>query len=190
MALRDDFRSNGFSLVRKAFVSRYGKLWWNNSAAMEDTLAAGSPSTQYDLPLNKLHGWYGLTGKEQLNPIIPMHLIVHLSGGAIKSKFADDMLRPQGLSAVLDNLFEPPEIMQKCALWQGVSSQECYESWNGGQGALVVIDEYNENIFTTAMKSHGIEVRRAGMITEQRDYAVALVPRFGHGSESGQKVYY
>jgi hypothetical protein len=28
------------------------------------------------------------------------------------------------------------------------------------------------------------------MITEQRDYTVALVSKFGHGSESGQEVYY
>ena len=70
-----------------------------------------------------------------------VHAIIHLSGGAIKEKFAKDILFPKGLSARLDNLWEPPKIMRQCALWRNLSDEEFYETWNGGQGMLIVVDE-------------------------------------------------
>ena len=135
IALRDDFRSNGISSVRKALKIRYGENWFNNPEALNDIIAASTPSAQYDRLLNYAHGWITDNGEVSIEPYIPMHLIVHLSGGAFESKLGNDMLRPQGLSAWLPGLFTPPGIMLKCAQWRELLDEECYSTFNGGQGA-------------------------------------------------------
>jgi phosphoribosylaminoimidazole (AIR) synthetase len=177
MALQDDFRSNGISTARKALAMEYGPEWWKNESAAEDILSAALPSLQYDRFLNTLHGWFN---QPTCRPLIKMHLIVHLSGGAFKSKLGEDMLKPLGLSADLNNLFEPPKIMKKCAQWRGMSEEECYTTWNGGQGAIVVIDEADEKAFIEGAKNYGIPAQKAGMITEQCDYTVAIKSKFGN----------
>ncbi|MFA6159844.1 MAG: AIR synthase related protein [Parcubacteria group bacterium] len=54
--LRDFFRSNGISSVRKALVMKYGPAWWNNPEALEDIIACATPSALYDRMLNTAHG--------------------------------------------------------------------------------------------------------------------------------------
>jgi phosphoribosylaminoimidazole (AIR) synthetase len=178
IVLRDDFRSNGISSVRKALAIKYGPEWWKNLSAMADILAAASRSALYDRLLNFLHGWYNRDN--DFKPIIPMHLIVHLSGGAFKSKLGSDMLKPLGLSADLPDLFEPPEIMKKCAQWRGMSPEACYSSWNGGQGALVVVDNRDVREFINIASERGIEAKVAGEITKKRKYTVAIRSQFGN----------
>ncbi len=182
IALRDDFRSNGISSVRKALKIHYGDNWFNNPEALSDIIAASTPSVQYDRLLNLAHGWFN----PEIDTLIPMHLIVHLSGGAFESKLGNDMLRPQGLSAELDNLFDPPEIMQKCAKWRGLSDTECYRAWNGGQGAIVVVEPDDASNFLDLALQFGIEAKVAGKITEKRDYTVAIQSKF----TPGQTIYY
>ena len=186
IALRDDFRSNGISSVRKAFKIRYGDDWFNNPDAMADIIAASTASAQYDRLLNYAHGWVTDKNEAMIDPLIPMHLIVHLSGGAFESKLGSDMLRPQGLSAELDDLFAPPEIMLRCAQWRGLSDEECYRTWNGGQGAIVVIDNHNVGNFLALADNFGLEAKVAGRITEKRDYTVAIKSKFA----SGKTIYY
>jgi len=181
IVLRDDFRSNGISSVRKALALKFGDNWWDNPEAHEDILAAASPSAQYDRFLNKVHGWFNSYNHpgEYWEPPIKMHLIVHLSGGAFKSKFGEDLLAPQGLSAYLGDLFNPPEIMKKCAEWRGMSDEECYKTWNGGQGALIVVDEEDAEGFVWAASLAGIEAKDAGVIVEkEKDFTVAIQSKF------------
>lgn len=186
IALRDDFRSNGISSVRKALTIKYGAEWWENPEATVDILAAASPSVVYDRFLNYLNGWYN-EKEDQLKPVIKMHLIVHLSGGAFESKLGNDVLKRLCLSAELFDLFEPPEIMQKCAEWRGMSPEECYRTWNGGQGALVVVDRENVNEFIhSAEKQLRIEAKVVGKITEQKAHTVAIRSQFG----DGEMIYY
>lgn len=185
VVLRDDFRSNGISSVRKALAIKYGPEWWKNPEAMTDVLAAASPSTQYDRFLNMLHGWDNWS--HDFEPSITMHLIVHLSGGAFKSKLGDDILKPLGLSADLTDLFEPPEIMKKCADWRGMPSEECYRTWNGGQGALVVVDRHQASHFVRRARKWGIQAKEAGVIRKkQKRYTVAIRDKFG----SGKRITY
>lgn len=178
IVLRDDFRSNGISSARKALAIKYGKEWWKNPDAMADILAAASPSAFYDRFLNDMHGWYNRD--HDFRPDIPMHLIVHLSGGAFKSKFGDDILSRLGLSADLTNLYEPPEIMKKCAVWRGMPPEECYRTWNGGQGALVVVDKQYERLFVRNARNFGIQAQVAGEIKrKQKAYTVRIGNKFG-----------
>ncbi|MDA8597208.1 AIR synthase related protein, partial [Candidatus Pacebacteria bacterium] len=123
IALKEDgFRCNGISSLRKALVMQYGKEWWNNPDATEDIKAAAAPSVLYDQFVNSLHGWYA----EDWQAEVTLHAIVHLSGGGIKEKFANDLVLQRGFSATLDDLFEPPEIMKKCADWRGIEDEEFY----------------------------------------------------------------
>jgi phosphoribosylaminoimidazole (AIR) synthetase len=186
IALRDDFRSNGISSVRKALKIHYGESWFDNPEAINDIIAASTPSTQYDRLLNYANGWITDNNEVSINPLIQMHLIVHLSGGAFESKLGSDMLRPQGLSAELFDLFTPPEIMLKCAEWRDFSDKECYSTWNGGQGAIVVVDAKDVQNFLQLAIKFGIEAKVSGRITERKDYDVAIQSQFS----SGRIIYY
>jgi len=178
IALKENgFRSNGFSSVRKAFRLKYGNNWFNNPKAKEDLLAATIPSVQYDRFLNYLNGWSSWTKK---NPVIvKCHLISHLTGGGFETKFGE-VVKTAGFSADLDNLFYPPKIMQKCALWREMSEKECYSTWNGGQGALVVINKKDVNVFLKHAKQFGISAKVAGKIIPQLHYSVKINSRFGN----------
>lgn len=183
IVLRDGFRSNGYSSVRKALAIKYGEKWWKNFEAYEDIHACASPSILYDRMLNTAHGWFAVN---PFRPLFDMHLIVHLSGGAFESKLGNDILKPLGLSADLTNLFDPPPIMKRCAEWRGMDAGECYRTWNGGQGALVVVDEESANGFIEFAGRFGVEAQKAGKITEKREYAVSIRSKFGNG----ETLYY
>jgi phosphoribosylformylglycinamidine cyclo-ligase len=178
IALRDDFRSNGISSVRKALAMKYGPDWWNNPDALQDIIACASPSELYDRMLNTAHGWFD---KDPMKSRFNIHLIVHLSGGAFESKLGSDLLKPLGLSAELTDLFDPPEIMVKCAEWRGMKPEDCYKTWNGGQGAIVVVDPNQADEFILFAGEFGIEAKKAGKITEKRDHTVSIASKFGQG---------
>jgi phosphoribosylaminoimidazole (AIR) synthetase len=177
IALRDDFRSNGISSVRKAFAIKYGVDWYRNPEAMPDIIAAASPSVQYDRLLNHLHGWTKTDGN-QLVPHINMHLIVHLSGGSFASKLGRDMLEPHNLSAELDNLYDPPKIMRDCAMWRWMPDEECYQAWNGGQGALVVVDLKDVDVFMSNAMAFDVAARVVGKIIPRQSYTVKIKSKF------------
>ena len=173
VALRENgFRSNGLSSVRKAFRLKYGDDWFNNPAAKEDLFLATVPSVQYDRFLNHLNGW-----NEKNKRLVKLHLIAHLTGGGFETKFGEVVSRA-GFSADLDNLFYPPEIMEKCANWRGLSEKEFYSTWNGGQGALVVLDKKDVDTFFHYSKKFNISARIAGRIIKKEGYSVRIKSRF------------
>ncbi|MFH1182835.1 MAG: AIR synthase-related protein [Candidatus Moraniibacteriota bacterium] len=173
IALREKgFRNNGISSVRKAIRLAFGSDCYSNPEAKETIRKAATPTVLYDLFLTTVNGWYA----EDFQPIVPVHLIVHVTGGAIKSKLAKDILFPRGLSAHLDNLWGPPDIMRQCAEWRGLNDQEFYEIWNGGQGVLVVVEDNDRHVadFFELAKTHGIEARVAGKITKEPSPVVII----------------
>ena len=161
IALKENgFRNNGISSVRKALEMKFGRNYLTSSKAASSVLQAATPAVLYDRFLARMNGWF----QPNFKPIIRAHLIAHLSGGAIRSKFADDILFRKGLSADLNDLWDPPKIMQYCADWRGISDEECYETWNGGQGALVVIEEQDVAHCIEMAATHGIQAKVAGRI--------------------------
>jgi phosphoribosylaminoimidazole (AIR) synthetase len=142
IVFREYFRDNGISSVRKALAMHYGSEWYKEKSAMDDIRACATPSVQYDRMFNYAHGWFnGLN----FMPLVPMHLIVHLSGGAFRSKLGEDMLAPQGLRAVLPDLFKPPEIMQKCKLTPlGMVDKERWQSLMSNM--LIICLQLQKNI--------------------------------------------
>ncbi|MBT4277733.1 hypothetical protein HOD96_03255 [Candidatus Falkowbacteria bacterium] len=179
----DYFRSNGISSVRRGLANHRGRMWWQNSQAKEDIIACATPSKQYDRMFNEAHGWLN---EPEFDSLVKMHLIVHLSGGAFESKLGEDILKPLCLSAELSDLFDPPDIMKKCANWREMEPQECYKTWNGGQGALAVVDKKDEGIMLALAEKYGIRARVAGQITERKEHTVTIKSKFGNG----EMIYY
>jgi phosphoribosylformylglycinamidine cyclo-ligase len=176
MALRElGFRNNGISSVRTAITMKFGSL--SCPEAQEAVKRAATHAVIYDKFLATANGWFA----KDFKPVIPMYLVAHLTGGAIRSKFAEDILFPQELSAHLFDLWEPPDIMRRCAEWRGMTDEECYETWHGGQGALVVIDAVDEQRFTDLAVRFGIKARRAGPILKKERPTVIIKSKFKGG---------
>lgn len=157
------FRSNGISSVRKAFATRFGEKWWSNPDARAAIRAAARQSVLYDRFLAWANGW---DDAPNFNPRFTLKCIAHISGGGIPSKFGEDILYRQGLSATLDRLCDPPKIMTDAAAWRGMSPRECYGTWNGGQGILVVVPEEEVNRFLEAAHRFNLKAQPAGTIEE------------------------
>lgn len=166
IALREfGFRSNGISMVRKAFRLKYGPEWWNHLAAANDIRAAAQPSTLYDRFLVEANGWKSGAFKNR----IPVTCLAHITGGGIPGKFGEDLLFRAGLSAKLDGLYEPPSIMKRCAEYRGlegeaVDAETFYRTWNGGQGVLAVMDSEDVERFLDLAQDFGIAAKVCGQI--------------------------
>jgi phosphoribosylformylglycinamidine cyclo-ligase len=160
IALRDNLRSNGASLCRRYLREAFGKRWWLNPEARKVMEAMSVPSMLYDRFLATMNGWYNKSFKTE----VKVHAIAHLSGGGIESKFGEGIVFPHGLSAVLDDLWEPPQFMKDCVKHMAMSDEEAYTVFNGGQGALAVVDDRNSELFCRHAKAYGIEAKPAGFI--------------------------
>lgn len=184
IALRDNFRSNGISSVRKALAMLHGPKWAKRLEPLDDVVASVTPSKPYSRLISVAHGWYN--AENNFRAPVKIHLFAHLSGGGIDSKLGSDLLEPLGLSADLPDLYEPSEIMQKLAKARGMSEEECYRSWNGGQGALVVVDREDVETFFDIAEYHDVDCKVAGEIVERQKYNVRVVSKF----DSGKDLYY
>ncbi len=161
MALGENgFRSNGISSARAALRKEFGDQYYSSLEAKDAVIAAAEPSVLYDSFLCELNGW---TGNSDTRILVKM--IAHLTGGSIKSKFAEPLFK-RGLSANLMDLFNPPAIMHNCGEWRGMNDIDFYETWHGGQGALVVIDREDEIRFTRTAERFGLRTRKAGSIIQ------------------------
>jgi len=180
IALKENgFRCNGISSVRKALSIKYGDEWWNNGEATKSIRDAATPSVLYDTYVTTLHGW----ANKDFTPEVALHGIVHLSGGAIHEKLAKDILFPRGLSAHLDNLWIPPEIMKECAKWRGLSDEEFYEAWNGGQGMFLIVDEKDVEHCISRASEFNIQAQVAGVIKKEKIPQVSVVSKLTSGAE-------
>lgn len=181
------FRANGISSVRAALRRRFGRKWWeiwkynwwDCPEAQPYIYAAAAPSVLYDRLLQTLNGWHS----GDFEPLIKVHSIVHLSGGAWKGKLGDDVLFKRGLSADLFDLYEPPEIMQLCAGWRGMDGRGAYETWHGGQGAIAIVSPVDLDDFLRQAPIFGIEAKPCGVVTKRDDPIVRIQSKFLGGGE-------
>ncbi len=175
VALREyGFRSNGISATRAAFAQKFGPDFWTNPEALPFLRFAAVPSKLYDHFLTLVHGWYSQAYK----PMVSLHLVTHITGGGIPTKFGRDMLFPRGLSAILNDLWEPPLIMKQCAQWSGMTDQECYKAWNGGQGVLIVVDKKNLPRFLHLARMNNVEAKKCGEIFKNSTAVLEIVSKF------------
>ncbi len=173
------FRCNGISSLRKALRKKFGNTWWANPKAKESIQRAATPSVLYDNYINTLHGWFD----KNFKPEIPLHAVIHLSGGAFREKLAKDILFPKKLSAEITDLWEPPKIMKECAKWRGVTDEEFYEIWHGGQGMLLIIEAKDIEHCIKRGRDFGIQAKVVGKITKEKIQKVSIISRLTHGKK-------
>lgn len=175
------FRSNGISSVRKALRMKFGDRWFTNLGAKEAIKSAAVPSVLYDRFLADINGWYS----SDFTPKIRVHLVAHITGGSIRSKLGEDILFPRNLSAELYDLWNPPQIMEDCARWRGMNDENIYSTWNGGQGALLVVDENDaESVIEEALQ-HSLRAKVCGRITAESSPRLVIQSKF-----SGKEIIY
>lgn len=178
IALKEQgFRSNGISSVRKAFKNKFGDKWWEVKEAQGYIKQAAAPSVLYDKFVTTLHGWHNKTFK----PEVKLHAVVHLSGGAIKEKLGKDILFPKGLGAKINDLWDPPEIMRLAAKWREIDDEEFYETWNGGQGMLLIVDKKDVSKTLKRAEDFGVQAKVVGVITKNPE--VQIDSKFNPGSK-------
>jgi phosphoribosylformylglycinamidine cyclo-ligase len=174
VALRDlSPGSNGASAIRKIFADRFCPDWWNSPVAKRFVQMAAMPSTLYAPFLSTASGWF----HPKFETLVPMHARWHISGGGIKSKFVDPLSR-LGFSALLYDLWDPPEILQKCVEWSSLSDEEAYSTWHGGQRCIVAIDESDETACMKLAHHFGLEAKRCGIVLQERKPAVHILSKF------------
>jgi phosphoribosylformylglycinamidine cyclo-ligase len=164
IALREHgFRANGISLVRKVLSAEFGSYWHLKTDLAQEAL---KPSIIYTSAFVDMHGGYRI---EQA-PKAEVHAIIHVTGGGIPGKL-QRKLAAVGKGAVLEDLFDPPEIMQKVQDWSmhhndlATPDTELYQALNGGNGALVITNQPEEVIEIAA--SHDIDAKVAGEIVDE-----------------------
>lgn len=153
------FRSNGLSLVRKIMKAAHGEEWhketYDGKSLAELALY---PSRIYSGAVVDMLG--GFDGE----PKAKIHGVSHITGGGIPGKLGR-VLKPSGLGAYLDNLFEPCDLMNYCQEKGNVVDVEAYKTWNMGQGMIVITPSPDEVM--NVAKQHGIESRVIGEVTKK-----------------------
>lgn len=146
------FRSNGLSLVRKILKNCQDRKIWQKVLV---------PSRIYSKAVCEMFGGYDKPVKAKISGI------AHITGGGIPSKLGR-VLKPSGLGAIIDQPFNPPEIMKYCMKKGKVSEKEAYQTWNMGQGMIIITSE-PDKVIKIANKQHiqaeiiGKVAKRAGI---------------------------
>ncbi len=159
VGLREEgFRSNGLSLVRKIMKQAYGDNWhereYNGKNVAELAL---TPSRIYtSAVVNMFGGFEGISKAE-------VHGAAHITGGGIPGKLGR-VLKPSGLSAIIEDPFEPSEFVKYVQELGNTPDREAYKTWNMGQGMLVITP--NPQKVMEVASGHGIESKQVGVITE------------------------
>lgn len=165
IALKENgFRSNGLSLARKILKDKYGENW-------HEKAFNGKNLAELALEPSKIYSKFvcELTGGFEGEPKVEIHGVVHVTGGGIPGKLGR-VLRPSGLGAELNNLFEPCELMKHLQDIGKVSDEEAYRTWNMGQGMLVITPE-PERVLDIA-RERKIEAKLCGNISEKNIFII------------------
>ena len=149
------FRSNGFSLIRKIMEQQYGDQW--HFEQYDDKTTWGkkllTPSLIYTPLINQI-----------LDAAIPISGIAHITGGGIQDNF-NRALKASSKGAILNNLFEPLDVMKRIQKLGKVSDEDAYTYWNMGNGMLLTVPPtYEEKILLMA-QSLDYQAKIAGKIT-------------------------
>ncbi len=204
---QDGFASNGITKVREAFARRYWPNWFQE-APREEIIQAMVPPTVYSRALNQINGWYTEGDRD-----VTMKSNDHLSWGSLRSKFLESTLAPLWLSAVLDSLYEIPEISWKAINWLSLpfnsietaniywkdnvagthmSLNELYTTWCCGQRMMITVhtQEEADKVIAT-MKGFNINAKIAGRVIETPKWQsphLDITARFKDGSNEEQFI--
>ena len=131
----EGFRSNGLSLVRRVLAQHHGEHWQfedKGGAALGELVLR--PSSIYTKAVVEM------TGGAEGAPRAEVHGVAHITGGGIPGKLGR-ILKPRQMGAVIDSPFVPGEIVLYCQGAGGVLDEDAYQTWNMGQGMVIVTPE-------------------------------------------------
>lgn len=169
------FRSNGLSLVRKTFGLKHGEEWHNFDFEGEKL---GNmvlvPSTIYSKTLVHMNGGFKTEG------CCKIHGVAHITGGGLPGKLGR-ILKPSGLGAELNDLFEPCKAMKYCQKLGEVNDKEAYKTWNMGQGLAIITPEPNKVI--EEAEKFNIKGQLAGKIINEKVIKIKSKGFFNNGEE-------
>jgi len=154
--LTDNFRSNGFTLIRRILESSLGP-WWHRDK-YDEKMTWGekvlAPSKIFTPFIMKLIGRFDGT------PTAKIHGIAHITGGGLKHNM--ERILPKGLETNVRNLPPIPEVMARVKEMGKISKQEAYQVWNMGI-AMALYTPEPENILQMA-KREGINAVEIGVV--------------------------
>lgn len=166
VALRErGFRSNGFTLARRTLSAAYGPAW--HKEPFEERTWGDAL-----LERSKIYApaMLDAVGRFDSEPVISVTGVVHVTGGGIPAKLAR-LLRGRGLSARLEGLWDPATSMLELQRMGKISDREAYQTWNMGNGMLVVTPEPDRLI--EILGRRGVEARVAGMLEAGKGITLA-----------------
>jgi len=166
-------RCNGISLIRKVMKRAYGDSW--EEAQFEETTLGELviiPSTIYSGLMNVLTGGY----KIEIEPLIDVHGVSHISGGSIWEK-TGRMLEASGFGADISDPFDPPRLLlhtQELAEVENhdgskrpMSDEEAMTTWHGGQGYVIAINGVDGDKLREEASKHQLVAKKIGVVTKQ-----------------------
>jgi phosphoribosylformylglycinamidine cyclo-ligase len=152
--LTNNFRSNGFTLVRKVLEGSLGP-WWHKDKYDEKTSWGEKilePSQIFSpFILNVI-------GRNQAPAKVEIHGISHITGGGLKHNL--ERILPEGRSLNVHNLPPVPEVMARVKEMGKISKQEAYQVWNMGI-AMVLFTPEPEKLIKEAEQA-GIQAQVIG----------------------------
>jgi len=141
--------SNGYTLARKALLSKYSlKSKFKGIGVLGNALL--TPTEIYVKPVLEII--------QKCN----VHGLAHITGGSFTK-----LLRLKKIGYDLDSLPKPPAIMQLIED-QGVKRLEMYKTFNMGIGFCVVAPKNEEKRINSIFKKYGINSKRVGQIIDKK----------------------
>lgn len=154
--LTDNFRSNGFTLVRKVLEGSLGPWWHRDKYDGKTSWGAKilAPSRIFAPFILKL------IGKFNEKPKTDIRGIAHITGGGLKHNM--ERILPPGRSLNVHNLPPIPEVMARVKEMGKISKQEAYQVWNMGI-AMVLFTPTPDKVLAMA-KEEGIPAQIIGEV--------------------------
>ncbi|MDF7812836.1 AIR synthase-related protein [Hymenobacter sp. YC55] len=163
VALRSpSFRSNGYSLARRALTKAFGEAWHTAPYTGSDAAEMGNTWGEVMLAPSLI---FSPGVGAVLDAGLPLHAAAHITGGGIADNFK--RVLKNGVGAELTNLFEPLPAMQQLAELAGITPTEAYLYWNMGNGMLLVTDEDQAEAVAAQLQASGYQAQVAGRITAE-----------------------
>lgn len=155
--LTDNFRSNGFTLVRHVLEGSLGDWWHRDKYDAKTTWGEKilAPSRIFAPFILKLIGRF----EERAN--VEVHGIAHITGGGLKHNM--ERILPKGRDLNVHNLPPVPPVMARVKEMGKISKQEAYRVWNMGIGMVVMTPEPDKVIQLAAKE--GIPAQVIGEVT-------------------------
>ncbi|MCB2376467.1 hypothetical protein LGH70_02670 [Hymenobacter sp. BT635] len=170
VALRSpSFRSNGYSLARRALTKAFGEAWHTAPYSGPDAAEMGQTWGEVMLAPSLI---FAPGVGAVLDAGLPVHAAAHITGGGIADNFK--RVLKNGVGAELTNLFEPLPAMQQLAELAGITPTEAYLYWNMGNGMLLVTDEAQAEAVADNLRGHGYQAQVAGRITAEPGVRLAV----------------